>query len=362
MKCVRHIPWVMHVLLLMFALQTRAFYAKTPSKTILAEGMSCCASIKTTRAHRASRMPRLRGGADVTVQNHEEDKATLTKLVELVQNLKKEAGVAPTDQLAIGYQVVGGRQEHIEAARTLFKTHAPTILAYLQVLIKELPSLYSIMADTLDEDEGTFQDHTPAPWGSSNPHHAHAHVPKVPPKLSANFSITCDSTAPGELVGIVGSCKELGSWKDPVLMNPSNFPTWTVEVPMFELHDNILYKYVRFFVEGGGGKITEWEPVGDSNTRKLSLSTSTAKTKIVVVNDGSYGAITARSVQFGAAAPELDKKKIDVSPIQLTHPGEGQTAGQAITPQLTRSKSIEELLKASGGHGEVVSETIEEVK
>ena len=81
---------------------------------------------------------------------------------------------------------------------------------------------------------------------------------------------------------------------------------------------------------------------------------STAKTKIVVVNDGSYGAITARSVQFGAAAPELDKKKIDVSPIQLTHPGEGQTAGQAITPQLTRSKSIEELLKASGGHGEVV--------
>ncbi len=37
-------------------------------------------------------------------------------------------------------------------------------------------------------------------------------------KISLSFSVYCDKTIPGESVGIVGECEELGRWKNVVQM------------------------------------------------------------------------------------------------------------------------------------------------
>ena len=68
--------------------------------------------------------------------------------------------------------------------------------------------------------------------------------------LLVTFNVECDSTTPQDTIGVVGSCPELGEWKQVTLMSAKDWPKWTMTTPMCELYENVQYKYVRVDANG----------------------------------------------------------------------------------------------------------------
>jgi hypothetical protein len=95
------------------------------------------------------------------------------------------------------------------------------------------------------------------------------------------FSVECHQTTVGESIGIVGSCAELGNWQDIAVMNPQEWPCWSVEVQMHELYSDIEFKYVKVRKDG---HVAHWER---GHNRKLSLENPPAKD--VFVDGGQFG-------------------------------------------------------------------------
>lgn len=95
------------------------------------------------------------------------------------------------------------------------------------------------------------------------------------------FSVECHQTTVGESIGIVGSCAELGNWQDIAVMNPQEWPCWSLEVQMHELHRDIEFKYVKVRKDG---QVVQWER---GHNRKLSLENPPAKD--LFVDGGQFG-------------------------------------------------------------------------
>jgi hypothetical protein len=99
-------------------------------------------------------------------------------------------------------------------------------------------------------------------------------------QVMVTFSVECHQTTVGESIGIVGSCAELGNWQDIAVMNPQEWPCWSVEVQMHELYSDIEFKYVKVRKDG---HVAHWER---GHNRKLSLENPPAKD--VFVDGGQY--------------------------------------------------------------------------
>jgi hypothetical protein len=95
------------------------------------------------------------------------------------------------------------------------------------------------------------------------------------------FSVECHQTTMGESIGIVGSCAELGNWQDIAVMNPQEWPCWSLEVQMHELHSDIEFKYVKVRKDG---HVAQWER---GHNRKMSLENPPAKD--LFVDGGQFG-------------------------------------------------------------------------
>ena len=75
--------------------------------------------------------------------------------------------------------------------------------------------------------------------------------------LLVTFNVECDSTTPQDTIGVVGSCPELGEWKQVTLMSAKDWPKWTVTTPMCEFYENVQYKYVRVDANGATARALE---------------------------------------------------------------------------------------------------------
>ena len=99
--------------------------------------------------------------------------------------------------------------------------------------------------------------------------------------VMVTFSVECHQTTVGESIGIVGSCAELGNWQDIAVMNPQEWPCWSLEVQMHELHSDIEFKYVKVRKDG---HVAQWER---GHNRKMSLENPPAKD--LFVDGGQFG-------------------------------------------------------------------------
>ena len=65
------------------------------------------------------------------------------------------------------------------------------------------------------------------------------------PKLSLEFSVTCDTTSPGEELYICGNIPELGHWSTGIKLttNEELFPEWVTPSPIYlEPATNFYFK------------------------------------------------------------------------------------------------------------------------
>ena len=253
----------------------------------------------------------LRGGTSVGQEQ------VMRNLVSIVENLKKAAGVVPGDHLVIGYQVVGGRQEHSAVVRRFIADHSAALTAALQFPLQEVPSVFTMMREALQDNEADVAISTPAPWGglpwdgstghlqppAAAAHHAAAPAVRIP-KVTVAFTVKCGSTELGQSVGIVGGCAELGAWTAPTIMNSDAWPIWKVQVPMYTRHALVEYKYVK--VDTTTGEVAEWEPVGEEENRRLSLVNRYLTSATMVIDDGEFGCIPAQEGDTVSHATQAD--------------------------------------------------------
>ena len=354
----------------------------------------------------------LRGGSDRAAQDESPD--VINDLVDRVQRMKTTAGVSAHDDLIIGYQVritrtsscacvkniagppssvltfnlqvVGGQQEHTDVARALMSAHEAAITGALGFPLQELPSIYSYFSSML-KDEERVDGETAEP----SSHHG---APKVPisgqtgaaGNVVLSFSVHCASTSPGESVGIVGGCAELGLWSEAsvVAMDPTDWPVWKLSLPLSASSCDVEYKYIKFLPEGG--RVTEWEA---GSNRKVSLAPGMT---VLAIDNGAFGSADAAvedlSPPAAAATPgEVPgRAKADDAGSDAQQGASGGTAESAdgkaasagaagtvavdggappsqpfFASSITRMQSMEDLWKDAGGTGEVVGETVEEV-
>jgi len=99
--------------------------------------------------------------------------------------------------------------------------------------------------------------------------------------VTVTFVVECQETTVEESIGILGSCAELGNWRDVVVMSPQEWPRWSLEVPMHELHHDVEYKFVKMRKDG---EITRWER---GHNRKMSLENPAAKD--LFIDGGHFG-------------------------------------------------------------------------
>lgn len=145
--------------------------------------------------------------------------------------LKVGTEVNPTFNL----QVVGGQQEHTDVARALMSAHETAITGALGFPLQELPSIYSYFNSMLKDEERGVDGETAKPPS----HHGAPTVPNdgqtgAAGNVVLTFSVHCDSTSPGESVGVVGGCAELGLWDEGgvVAMDPTDWPVWKLSLPL----------------------------------------------------------------------------------------------------------------------------------
>ncbi len=97
---------------------------------------------------------------------------------------------------------------------------------------------------------------------------------RVPARLalrgggSLEITTTCDQTAMGECVAIVGNGEVLGNWKNPIKMDGKGYPKWKTSVQVNEGAE-LEYKYCIVAVDGS---IARWEGKGSGANRKCKVN------------------------------------------------------------------------------------------
>ena len=97
---------------------------------------------------------------------------------------------------------------------------------------------------------------------------------RVPARLalrgggSLEITTTCDQTAMGECVAIVGNGDVLGNWKNPIKMDGKGYPKWKTTVQIHEGAE-LEYKYCIVAVDGS---IARWEGKGSGANRKCKVN------------------------------------------------------------------------------------------
>ena len=268
--------------------------------------------------------------------------------------------------------MVGGQQEHTDVARTLISAYGPSITAAVGHPLQELPSIYSYFNSMLQDDERAGGDEPEgAVQPSSTTRSAAASTPAAVAGCVVAFCVKCDTTSPGESVGLIGGCAELGAWKEEgaVAMDPSAWPEWKLSLSLPVSSGDIEYKYVKFLPDGG--QVTEWE-AGDN--RKVSL---TAGMSALAVDNGAFGSAVTTVINLVPPAPassggEQDQVAAEEAAAvsasgSADPPVKDVAAAAASAPRpfmaasVTRMPSMEDLWKDAGASGEIVGETVEEV-
>jgi hypothetical protein len=105
-------------------------------------------------------------------------------------------------------------------------------------------------------------------------------------QLKLRFAVVCDSTHPGEDVGVLGNCEELGQWRNVVRMTAEKWPLWKVELPVSKGHEVIEYKYVKVYQDG---TIGQWEPVENRLLCLKDVNPSDIRRNRLKLKDGEFG-------------------------------------------------------------------------
>ena len=112
------------------------------------------------------------------------------------------------------------------------------------------------------------------------------------------FSINAPRVSPNQSLAIVGNNVSLGIWNNPVLMNDSNYPKWSVELDTKEFHFPVEYKYV--IVDTKSGKIDIWE---DGAERSIFYIDKKTTKSIHLQNDEGFRYPIGKWKGAGVAVP-----------------------------------------------------------
>lgn len=84
-------------------------------------------------------------------------------------------------------------------------------------------------------------------------------------------------------LGIIGNTEALGKWLKPIPMDETQYPKWTLEIPLDSYDISFQYKYVLLHKESG--EIQEWE-IGDNRNFKRFLPET--ETFCCVIHDQDF--------------------------------------------------------------------------
>ena len=117
-------------------------------------------------------------------------------------------------------------------------------------------------------------------------------------KRSVQFSLRETRIPKGKTLAIIGNQKALGNWKTPLLMDPSEYPVWKVNISLHQVRFPLNYKYV--LVDIASGKISHWE---DGNERILYYVDKNAESIVHIQNDEKFRFSEAPWKGAGVAVP-----------------------------------------------------------
>ncbi len=112
------------------------------------------------------------------------------------------------------------------------------------------------------------------------------------------FKLHAANIQPHLKFGITGSSSELGSWKQVLMMDETNYPTWEVTVPIQGNEMNIAYKFV--VIDPADGRVLIWEHGNDRTYSHHFIGNSQNQ---VVITDENFRYNDARWKGSGVAIP-----------------------------------------------------------
>ena len=115
---------------------------------------------------------------------------------------------------------------------------------------------------------------------------------------SVQFRLRNAYVPKGKTVAIIGNQKNLGDWKNPVMLDPSEFPVWKISIPLRKVKFPISYKYVLTDIETG--KIEYWE---DGNERSIFYVNAVSESITHIQNDEKFRYSPNRWKGAGVAIP-----------------------------------------------------------
>ncbi|HPF52376.1 MAG TPA: 4-alpha-glucanotransferase [Draconibacterium sp.] len=102
----------------------------------------------------------------------------------------------------------------------------------------------------------------------------------------------------GKTLAVTGNLKSLGEWKTPLLLDPSDYPVWKVNISLHQAKFPIYYKYVLVDIESG--KIEIWE---DGDERILFYVDKAEESILHVQNDEKFRFGSSNWKGAGVAVP-----------------------------------------------------------